>query len=72
MHRFVLSTRIRGSESIVNLLLLGLWTLDAFVVVETFVVTCSRSGAPIQLWVVPRIVVVKAPDSVSKDSDSGR
>ena len=29
-----------------NLLLLGLWTLDAFVVVETFVVTCSRSGAP--------------------------
>ena len=35
LHRFVLSTRIRGSESIVNLLLLGLWTLDARVVVET-------------------------------------
>ena len=56
-----------------SLLLLDLWTLDAFVVVETFVVSIATREPPIQLWVVPRVVVVvKAPDSALKDSDSGR
>ena len=53
-------------------LLLGPWTLDAFVVVETFVVSCSCSGAPNPVMGCARIVVVKAPDSALKDSDSGR
>ena len=47
----------------VSLLLLGHWTLDAFVVVQTFVVSIATREAPIQLWVVPRVVVVKAPVS---------
>ena len=41
-----------------NLLLLGLWTLDARVVVETFVVICKAvREPPIPLWVVPQIAV---------------
>ena len=55
-----------------NLLLLGLWTLAAFVVIETFVVSIAVREPPIQLWVVPRVVVVKAPDCTLKDSDNGR
>ena len=55
-----------------SLLLLGLWTLDAFMVVETFVVSIATREPPIQLWVVPRIVVVKAPVSALKESASGR
>ena len=51
-----------------NLLLLGLWTLDARVVVETLVWSLIAVWEPpILLWVVPRIVVVKAPDSASKE-----
>ena len=42
-----------------NLLLLGLWTLDARVVVETLVWSLvAVREPPIPLWVVPRIVVV--------------
>ena len=55
-----------------SLLLLGLWTLDAFVVIETFVVSIAVREPPIQLWVVPRIVVVKAPVSALKESEIGR
>ena len=40
------------------LLLLGLWTLDARVVVETLVWSLvAVREPPIPLWVVPRIVV---------------
>ena len=56
-----------------NLLLLGLWTLDTRMVVETLVWSLvTVREPPIPLWVVPRIVVVKAPDSALKGSDSGR
>ena len=41
-----------------NLLLLGLWTIDARVVVETLVWSLvAVREPPIPLWVVPRVVV---------------
>ena len=56
-----------------NLLLLGLWTLDARVVVETLVWSLvAVREPPIPLWVVPRIIVERLRISASKDSDSGR
>ena len=56
-----------------NLLLLGLWTLDARVVVETLMWSLvAVREPPIQLWVVPRVVVERLWISASKDSDSGR
>ena len=44
-----------------------LYSLDCFC--DRFVVVREP---PTLLWVVPRIVVVRAPDSALKDSDSGR
>ncbi len=60
-------------ESLKNLLLLGLWTLDARVVLETLAWSLvAVREPPIPLWVVPRIVVERLRILPRRNTDSGR
>ena len=49
---------------VVSLLLLGLWTLDGFVVI--------LGSSNLVVDACPKLCGVKAPDSASKDCDSGK